>query len=190
MRSRAFCRSNPGRILWQGRDLGGLAPGARPVSIVFQDQNLFPHLTAFQNVALGVHPSLRLAADDRRSVEAALERVGLSGLGGRKPRTLSGGQQSRLALARVVMRQRPVLLLDEPFAALGPALRIEMLDLVAELAAETGATLLMVTHDPADARRMAPSTIVVAAGRAAPPAPTGPLLDDPPAALRAYLGGG
>jgi thiamine transport system ATP-binding protein len=78
--------------------------------------------------------------------------------------------------------------LDEPFAALGPALKNEMLDLVAALAAETGATLLMVSHDPADARRIAPLVIIVADGVALPPQPTLPLLDNPPPALAAYLG--
>jgi thiamine transport system ATP-binding protein len=183
-----FLPLESGRILWEGRDLGGLPPAARPVSIVFQDQNLFPHLTALQNVGLGLSPSLRLSPGQVAEADAALARVGLGGLGGRKPNALSGGQQSRLALARVALRHRPVLLLDEPFAALGPALRAEMLDLVAEIAGETGATLLVVTHDPADARRIAESTIVVADGRADAPRPTEALLDDPPAALRAYLG--
>jgi thiamine transport system ATP-binding protein len=183
-----FLRLDSGRIGWQGRDIAGLAPADRPMSIVFQDQNLFPHLTAFQNVALGIRPSLRLDAGERAAVEARLDRVGLGGLGERKPRALSGGQQSRLALARVALRKRPILLLDEPFSALGPALRIEMLELVAEIAVETAATVLMVTHDPADARRITPSTIVVAGGRAEPPRPTMELLDNPPESLREYLG--
>lgn len=177
-----------GRILWQGQDIGGLAPGARPLSILFQDNNLFPHLTAAQNVALGLRPDLRLAPDQHAQVDEALERAGLSGLGSRKPAQLSGGQQSRVALARVLLRARPLLLLDEPFAALGPALRAEMLDLVARITAETGATLLMVSHDPGDARRIADQVIVVAEGQALPPRATGALFDDPPAALKTYLG--
>lgn len=177
-----------GRILWRGTDITALPPSERPISIVFQEQNLFPHLTAFRNVALGLGPSLRLGPGDRAAVEGALDRVGLAGLGGRKPQALSGGQQSRLALARVLLRKRPVVLLDEPFVGLGPALRAEMLDLVAELAREAAMTVLMVTHDPGDARRLAPSTILVADGRAEAPKPTEALLRDPPAALGAYLG--
>ena len=84
-----------------------------------------------------------------------------------------------------VLRDRPVVLLDEPFAALGPSLKDEMLDLVAGTL--TGALVLMVTHDPEDARRVAPRTILVADGVATGPHPTGALLDDPPPALRAYL---
>ena len=177
-----------GRILWQGRDLGPLPPGARPISILFQDQNLFPHLTLAENLGLGLSPRLRLTADQQAQVGQALDRVGLAGLGQRKPGALSGGQQGRAALARALLRARPILLLDEPFAALGPALKAEMLDLVAEIAGQTGATVLMVTHDPADALRLADSTVLVADGLAAAPMATARLFADPPAALRAYLG--
>ena len=182
-----FLAPDRGRILWRGAPMDPL-PGSRPVSIVFQSQNLFPHLTAFQNVALGVGPRLRLSADQAAVVHAALDRVGLTDLGSRKPARLSGGQRSRVALARVLVRHRPILLLDEPFAALGPALKAEMLDLVAELADETGATVLTVTHDPVDARRFAPQTVRVADGVAASPQPTEALLNDPPESLRVYLG--
>jgi thiamine transport system ATP-binding protein len=177
-----------GRITWNGGDLGRLAPGARPLSILFQDNNLFPHLDVAQNVGLGLRPDLRLSRDDAARVEAALGRVGLGGMGARRPAELSGGQAGRVALARVLLRARPVLALDEPFAALGPALKAEMLALVAGIAADTGATLLMVSHDPKDARALCDSTILVADGRASPPAPTADLLDNPPPALRRYLG--
>ena len=177
-----------GRICWRGRELAGLAPGKRPVAMLFQDGNLFPHLDITRNVALGISAHGRLSGDQRDRVAQALERVGLAGYGNRKPGELSGGQQSRAALARVLVQDRPLLLLDEPFAALGPALRAEMLALVAELRAETGATLLMVTHEPDDARRIADQIVLLAEGRAAPPAPMQAILDDPPPALRAYLG--
>ncbi len=183
-----FFAQSAGRILWDGRDLGPLPPGARPLSILFQDQNLFPHLTAGQNVALGLRPDLRLSGEDQARVSAALARVGLAGMEDRRPGTLSGGQQSRVALARVLLRARPLMLLDEPFSALGPALKVEMLDLVAEIAADTGATVLMVSHDPEDALRVAGQTVLVADGIAHAPRPTAALLADPPPALAAYLG--
>ena len=183
-----FFAAAEGRVLWHGAPLDGLPPGDRPVSIVFQDNNLFPHLTAFQNVALGLRPSLRLGPGEMAAVENALARTGLAGLGARLPGELSGGQQSRVALARVLVRRKPLLLLDEPFSALGPALRAEMLDLVRDLAAETGATVLMVSHDPEDARRIAGLTIYLGEGRAHAPAPTAALFADPPPALAAYLG--
>ncbi|MFP4274870.1 MAG: ATP-binding cassette domain-containing protein [Paracoccaceae bacterium] len=177
-----------GRVLWNGQDITALPPAARPVAMLFQDNNLFPHMTAAQNVALALTPRARLSAGQRARVEAALARAGLDGLGDRRPAALSGGQQSRVALARVLLQDRPLLLLDEPFAALGPALKAGMLDLVAEIAREQGATVLMVSHDPADARRIADSVILVASGQAYPPRPTAALLDDPPPELRAYLG--
>jgi thiamine transport system ATP-binding protein len=183
-----FFAPKSGRVLWQGRDLAPLAPGARPMSMLFQDNNLFPHLTVAQNVGLGLRPDLRLSAEEERAVGAALERVGLEGLGPRRPAALSGGQRSRVALARMLLRGRPLMLLDEPFSALGPALKGGMLALVAELAQESQATMLFVTHDPGDARRIADLTVLVAEGRAEAPRDTGALFADPPPALRAYMG--
>lgn len=177
-----------GQVLWQGHDLGPMRPGARPVSMLFQDQNLFPHLTVEQNVGLGLRPDLRLSPSQRQQRDAALEQVGLGDFGDRKPAQLSGGQQSRVALARALLRERPLLLLDEAFSALGPALKDEMLGLLYDITRQTGATVLMVTHDPQDARAFAPMTVLVAGGVAYPPQPTGPLLDNPPPVLRDYLG--
>lgn len=183
-----FLVPEAGQILWKGQDITALPPGLRPVTTLFQDQNLFPHLTIAQNLGLGIAPNLRLSAADNRRVEEALERTGLSGMGPRKPARLSGGQQSRAALARALLRARPVLMLDEPFAALGPALKAEMLSLVDELSADTDATVLMVTHDPDDALALCPLACLVADGRAEAPTRTADLLANPPEALIAYLG--
>ncbi len=176
-----------GRVRVAGADVTGQPPAARPVTLLFQDNNLFPHLDAAANVGLGLRPDLRLSRDQRARVAAALDEVGLAGLGGRLPGALSGGQRSRVALARALLRRRPVLLLDEPFAALGPRQRREMLALVARIAGETGATVLMVTHLPGEARDFAPRSILVAGGRAQAPVPTADLLDHPPEALGDYL---
>ncbi len=180
-----FLAPDAGRILWNATDLTPLPPGQRPVTTLFQDNNLFPHLTVIQNVGLGLSPALRLSDRDRASIASVLDRVGLSGLADRKPAQLSGGQQSRVALARALARNRPVVLLDEPFSALGPGLRNEMLDLVA---ATLAGTVLMVTHDPADALRIAPRAVFVANGTAHPPRDTKSLMDDPPPELQSYLG--
>ena len=177
-----------GKISWAGHDLAASPPGDRPLSLLFQDQNLFPHLTIAQNLGLGLNPSLKLTANDQDQIAQALVRVGLAGLGARRPASLSGGQLGRAALARALLRARPVLLLDEPFAALGPALKSEMLDLVADVAASTAATVLMVTHDPRDAQRFAEHTILVADGVAQAPEPTAALFANPPRALAEYLG--
>jgi thiamine transport system ATP-binding protein len=183
-----FLTPAAGAIRWNGQDLGPVPPGERPVTILFQDQNLFPHLTIAQNLGLGLRPDLRLSSQDRQRIDDALGRTGLEGLGPRRPAQLSGGQASRAALARALLRARPILLLDEPFAALGPALRQEMLALVREVADETGATVLMVTHDPDDARALKGQTAFVAEGVVHPPVDTEALLRDPPAAVREYLG--
>ena len=184
-----FVTPSSGQIFWDGTDLSPMEPGARPISIVFQDNNLFPHLSVFQNVAVGIRPNKRLSESETERVDLALDKVGLKSLAARKPAALSGGQRSRVALARVLVREKPLLLLDEPFSALGPAHKDEMLDLVAALVEQIGATLLMVTHDPKDAVRIADQTILVADGVANPPIDTAGLMADPPKALRDYLGG-
>ena len=144
--------------------------------------------TPVQNLGLALSPNLRLDAAQQRRVEQVLDRLGLGGLGQRRPGDVSGGQQGRAALGRALLQARPLLLLDEPFAALGPALKADLLRLVAEMAAEAGTTVLLVTHDPQDARRFADLTSVVAEGIAAAPLPTLALFADPTPALAEYLG--
>ncbi|WBU62004.1 ATP-binding cassette domain-containing protein [Paracoccus albus] len=183
-----FVPLSAGRITYGEQDLSRLTPGARPVSILFQDQNLFPHLSVAQNVGLGLRPNLRLTPDEQAAIEDALSQVGLTDKADSMPAQLSGGQQSRVALARVALRARPILLLDEAFSALGPALKADMLALLGRIADRTKATVLMVTHDPDDARAFASETVLVMDGLAQAPVATGPLLDNPPPALRAYLG--
>ena len=183
-----FFAPTGGRVLWNGRDLTEVSAGERPVTILFQDQNLFPHLTVAQNLGLGLRPDLRLTPAEHTRIEAALSRVGLGGLGARRPAQLSGGQASRAALARALLRAQPILLLDEPFAALGPALRAEMLDLVRDVAGESGAVVIMVTHDPEDARALGGLTAFVSDGIVHPPVPTAELLANPTPAVRDYLG--
>ncbi len=177
-----------GRVYWDDAEISTLSPGARPVSMLFQDNNLFPHLTVYQNVGLGVRPNLKLTPYEIESAHNAIQRVGLDGMAERRPAELSGGQQSRASLARVLVQKEPIVLLDEPFAALGPALRQEMLDLVRELVDEIEATLLMVTHAPGDVARIADDVIFVEGGQALAPAPAAELLQNPPPALQAYLG--
>lgn len=183
-----FVRPTTGRILWRDEDITMHDPGDRPVAMLFQDNNLFPHLTVAANLALAVTRKRIPSLQDRDRMEEALERVGLSGFGARKPAALSGGQQSRVALARVLLQERPLVLLDEPFAALGPALRQEMLDLVAEVSTENGLQVLMVSHDPQDALRIAQEASVVSDGEVTAPCPTDELLRSPPDSLRHYLG--
>ena len=142
-----------GRILIGDEEISSEAPAGRPVTMVFQENNLFAHLDVRANVSLGRSPSLKLSEADRLAVQNAIDRVELTGKENRKPEALSGGERQRVAIARALVRDKPVLLLDEAFASLGPALRQQMLDLIRELQQETGITILMVTHTPEDALR-------------------------------------
>lgn len=177
-----------GRIEVDGQDVTKAPPDRRGIATLFQDGNLFPHLTLAQNVGLGIRPVLRLSEAETAQVMDALGRVGLSDFADRKPGDVSGGQQSRAALARVLVQARPLLLLDEPFAALGPALRAEMLDLTSDVARDAGATVLMITHAPEDAERSADDLIFMDNGRAEVPRAVAEVMANPPEALRAYLG--
>ena len=184
-----FERAGSGRIRIAGEDVTRLHPSIRPVTMLFQDHNLFSHLDAAANVGLGIHPGLRLTTADRERVEAALAQVGLAGLAQRLPSQLSGGERQRVALARSLVRDRPVLLLDEPFAALGPALRREMLDLVRALQVDRKLTVLLVSHQPEDALYAATRTAFVHDGQVLQVGATRDLLDGAAGVeLRAYLG--
>jgi len=184
-----FEAAKAGRIRIDGKDVTRAGPAARPVSMVFQENNLFAHLDVAANVGLGRRPDLRLDEADRLAVAEAIEKVGLSGKEKRKPEALSGGERQRVAIARALVRNRPVLLLDEAFASLGPALRHEMLDLVENLQRETGMTIVMVTHHPDDALRLASTLIFLDNGRIAAIGPANELLSEHgPILLRKYLG--
>jgi thiamine transport system ATP-binding protein len=139
-------------------------PSQRPLSMIFQDNNLFAHLNVFTNVALGASPSLKLDDAQRQKVADAIMKVGLAGKQTRKPGELSGGERQRAAIARVLVRDKPLLLLDEPFTALGPALRQEMLELLKSLHEERHLTTLMVTHHPDDAWAAASHVAFLAEG--------------------------
>lgn len=177
-----------GTMRWCGVDISGLSPAERPISMLFQEHNLFPHLSVARNVGLGIRPDLKLSAVEKAAVSEALVRVGLEGRGPDLPRALSGGERQRVALARTLLRQKPIWLLDEPFAALGPALRFDMLAVLEEIRAEQGATVLLVTHTPDDARRIATYCSFIAQGHVVPPVTTEVFFAQPSEAFKAYLG--
>jgi thiamine transport system ATP-binding protein len=184
-----FETPHSGSLLFEKSDMTFAEPASRPVSILFQDNNLFGHLTVAQNIGLGLAPRLRLSKTETEAVENALAKVGLSGLGKRLPSELSGGERQRAALARCLLRDKPILLLDEPFAALGPAMRVEMLDLVMTLQREKNLTVIMVTHNPDDAAYFATRIGFVEAGVLTGTMPAR-VLQNPPkdSELSVYLG--
>jgi thiamine transport system ATP-binding protein len=177
-----------GTIRVGGADITRLPPAERPVTTLFQDFNLFPHLSVADNVGLGRNPGLKLDVADQEQVAWALRQVGLEGFEARRPGQLSGGERQRVALARSLIRHRPLLLLDEPFAALGPALRVEMLELTDTLRKAQGLTVLLVTHDPNEAARIATRTAFIADGRVVMVGPTRDVLSSDRPEIRDYLG--
>ncbi len=168
-----------GRLTFNGGNLLRLEPAKRPVAIVFQDHNLFPHLSALENAGLGLRPSLRLTADERLLVEDMLASVGLKGFGARKPGEMSGGQRQRVALARALVSGRPLILLDEPFSGLDPSLRRDMVQLVDELRRRRPVTILMTIHTPEDVADLADQMAFVAGGRVVASGPPAAILDGP-----------
>ena len=162
-----FEQPSGGILRFADVDLLPLKPASRPLSILFQDHNLFPHLSAFDNVGLGIRPSLKLSEPERDAVDAALSDVGLDGFGPRLPGQMSGGQRQRVALARAMVQDKPLMLLDEPFGALDPGLRREMIAMVDELRKARGLTVLMTIHTPEEAAARVDLVAYVTDGRIA-----------------------
>ena len=182
-----FSEISSGSILWNEQEISDLPPSKRNISILFQDNNLFPHLSVWRNLALAVSHWPKISNDDEAKLQSVISEVGIQGLESRKPSQLSGGQQSRVALARVLLQKNKILLLDEPFAALGPSLKNQMLELIEKIAKNKGLLVLMVTHDPADANKIAPQTIVVKNNKVHPPLNTEKALDPINGPLADYL---
>ncbi len=154
-----------GRIDLDGSDITRVAANKRAVGLVFQSYALFPHLTVYENVAFG----LKLkgmngkALDDK--VASGLKSVGLSNFASRKPAELSGGQQQRVALARSMVMEPKVLLLDEPLSNLDARLRLEMRTELQRVQKETGVTMIFVTHDQIEALALADRIVVMKGGK-------------------------
>ena len=182
-----FSEISSGSILWNEQEISDLPPSKRNISILFQDNNLFPHLSVWRNLALAVSHWPKISNDDEAKLHSVISEVGIRGLENRKPSQLSGGQQSRVALARVLLQKNKILLLDEPFAALGPSLKDQMLELIEKIARNRGLLVLMVTHDPADANKIASQTIVVKNNKVHPPLDTNKALDPINGPLADYL---
>jgi putative spermidine/putrescine transport system ATP-binding protein len=154
-----------GRIELDGRDITRVPANRRDVGLVFQSYALFPHLSAFENVAFGLRLRRVPRVERERRVGAALASVGLDGFAARLPRELSGGQQQRVALARAMVVEPRLLLLDEPLSNLDARLRLEMRGELQRLQRGLGITMLYVTHDQAEALALADRVIVMRAGR-------------------------
>ena len=185
-----FSAIDSGQLCHENQSLLPLSPAHRPVTTLFQDNNLFWHMSVYQNIAIGLSPSLRLTTDQEAIIVQVANHVGISELLERKPSSLSGGQQQRVGLARCLARRQPILLLDEPFSALDPALRFELLDLLRSQTNQLQLTVLLVTHHPDEAARVADNIAFIHDGRILEQG-TKELLAAPyTQELKAYLGWG
>lgn len=178
-----------GDIQFNSQSIAKLAPAKRPITTLFQEYNLFAHLTVEQNIAIGLSPNLKLNSEQQQRLEHAAKQVDITELLNRLPAELSGGQKQRIGIARCLARKQPLLLLDEPFSALDPALRKEMLRLIKQLNRTENTTVLMVTHSPEDALEIADNIILIEQGRIILHAPVSILQQhDAPRSVQQYLG--
>ncbi|MHA7774901.1 ATP-binding cassette domain-containing protein [Roseibium sp. M-1] len=139
-----------GRVLLDGCDLTGLPAQDRHIGLMFQTPLLFPHMSVLQNLIFAIPPEIGKRSLRRGMAEQALEDAGLAGFGSRDPATLSGGQQTRVALMRTLLAEPKALLLDEPFSSLDRARRADIRALVFEAARQKSLPVLLVTHDEDD----------------------------------------
>jgi iron(III) transport system ATP-binding protein len=159
-----FNRQSRGELRVDDRDISGVPPHARNIGMVFQSYALWPHLTVFDNVSFGL-VERKVARDEvRRRTEAALDLVGLREFAQRRPNQLSGGQQQRVALARTVVIEPQVLLLDEPLSNLDKNLRVTMRQELLALQRKLGITTIFVTHDQEEAMTTADRMAVLDGG--------------------------
>ena len=160
-----FLEPNAGKVLLKGEDITGVPPYKRPVNTVFQKYALFPHLNVFENVAFGLR--LKKLDEDtiRRKVRDMLEVVGLKGFERRSISQMSGGQQQRVAIARSLVNEPEILLLDEPLGALDLKLRKEMQLELKRLQREMNITFIYVTHDQEEALTMSDTVVVMNGGK-------------------------
>ena len=159
-----FERPDSGRVFFEGRDITDMPPNKRPINTVFQKYALFPHMNVGDNIAFGLRVSGKSESFIRDKVRETLKMVNLSGFQKRRISSLSGGQQQRVAMARAIVNEPKLLLLDEPLGALDLKLREEMAYELIRLKNELGITFLYVTHDQEEALTMSDKVVVMNGG--------------------------
>ena len=154
-----------GQILLNGRDITKLPPYQRPINTVFQRYALFPHMNIYENIAFGLRQKKTKEDVIKKKVKKVLDLVDLEGFEGRSVQTLSGGQQQRIAIARALVNEPEILLLDEPLGALDLKMRKEMQLELKQMHDELGITFIYVTHDQEEALTMSDRIVVMSEGR-------------------------
>ena len=159
-----FETPDQGRIIFDGKDITTLPPNKRQLNTVFQKYALFPHMTIAENIAFGLKIKKKSNAYIQDKIKYALKLVNLDGFENRNPDSLSGGQQQRIAIARAIVNEPKVLLLDEPLGALDLKLRQDMQYELIRLKNELGITFIYVTHDQEEALTMSDTIVVMNQG--------------------------
>ena len=159
-----FATPDEGRVIFEGRDITDLPPDKRHINTVFQKYSLFSHMSVGENIAFGLKLKKKSSGYIRDKIDYALKLVDLEGYEDRHPMSLSGGQQQRIAIARAIVNEPKVLLLDEPLGALDLKLRQEMQMELIKIKNELGITFVFVTHDQEEALTMSDRIIVMNQG--------------------------
>lgn len=146
-----FAQPEVGSLLINNTEMRNLSASKRSISSLFQDNNLFPHLSVYQNIAIAIKPNLKLHENEKGKIFEIIEYLNLSSKIHSSIGTLSGGERQRVALGRVMSSDKKILLLDEPFSQLDPNLRIEMLELIKKIREKKKITIIMAIHTPAEA---------------------------------------
>jgi molybdate/tungstate transport system ATP-binding protein len=178
-----------GKILLDGRDVSGIPPENRQIAIVYQDYSLFPHMTAYENIAYGLRLRQYPEPEIERRVLALLSRFEIPSLPDRYPSSMSGGEQQRVALARALAAEPTVLLLDEPFAALDPRTQEECMRILLKVKNEQDITVVQVSHAREEAYALGDRAALIIGGRIVQTGPAEEIFHKPrtPAAAR-YAG--
>ena len=160
-----FESPSSGKIIINNVEVTKQSPEQRSLSSIFQEHNLFHHLTVEKNIQIAVNGSLKITDEQQELIHTYLKKLGLLELKNRYPYELSGGQRQRVAIARCLAREKPIMLLDEPFVSLDPSLRYEMLDLIGSIKKEKKFTIIMSTHFPEDSLIVADKAAFIYKGK-------------------------
>ena len=154
-----FESAQSGTIEFKNESICQLAINQRPISMLFQEDNLFPHFTTWQNIAIGIKQNLKLNDSQNQEIQQIVKKLSIADQLEKTPDQMSGGQVQRVAIARCLLRDNPILLLDEPFSALDEEMRLDCMKLLRQLQKEKKWTVILVSHHPDEAKQFVDQVI-------------------------------